>query len=271
MNPSDLTKLMASKNDFETLLGRFEVWLLVFGIFVGIGVVGESIFGIRTWWNSRKLQEVNQQIDQYRQSETSQVNQKAGEALERATVAEQHLAEANERAEIARKEAEGFRLQIADAAKQAAQADAKAAQATLDLAKYRAGRKLTSEQQQRIAARIKLFSGTPYELAVAPGSEAVSLLSTIDAILRESGWDTKESAKTDFRFIITLPSGSKVEQIVGSGVEVLIPQSIVGKYGTAASTLVTALRSEGIETRGVIDPKEVNSPNNVHITVGSQQ
>lgn len=44
------------ESQLEAVIARIDIWLLVFGIVVVIGVAGESFFGIRHWWNSRKLQ-----------------------------------------------------------------------------------------------------------------------------------------------------------------------------------------------------------------------
>src|SRR5437879_6116159 len=98
MDPSELTKWVTRKNELEAVLGRFEIWLLVFGALVVIGVAGETIFGIRSWWNNRKLQEVNREIDQYRQSETAQLNERAAEAFERAATANERAAKAEQAA-----------------------------------------------------------------------------------------------------------------------------------------------------------------------------
>jgi len=98
MNPPDIAKLLARKDELGTLLGRFEFWLLLFGILVVVGVAGESYFGIRSWWNNRKLHEIARQIDQYRQAETAEMNRQAGEAFKQA-------GEANERAGKLEKEA----------------------------------------------------------------------------------------------------------------------------------------------------------------------
>jgi hypothetical protein len=84
MAASEITKLLARKGELETLLQGFEVWLLFFGIFVVIGVAGESFFGIRTWWNNRTLQQVNHSIDEYRLAEAARFNKEASDARERA-------------------------------------------------------------------------------------------------------------------------------------------------------------------------------------------
>jgi hypothetical protein len=93
MNPADLAKLLERRSQLEGILSRFEIWLLVFGALVVIGVAGESFFGIRTWWNNRKLQEVSGQIDQYRQSQIAEALKQAAEANLARTKIEQQLAD----------------------------------------------------------------------------------------------------------------------------------------------------------------------------------
>src|SRR2546426_7740477 len=48
-----------SMEGLEALLARTDVWLLIFGVFVAVGVAGESFFGIRHWWNSRLLRKLS--------------------------------------------------------------------------------------------------------------------------------------------------------------------------------------------------------------------
>ena len=75
------------KSELEALLSRIDVWLLIFGVIVVIGVAGESFFGIRHWWNSRKLQRIQQEeSDELRAeiarlaNETAAANARAAEA-----------------------------------------------------------------------------------------------------------------------------------------------------------------------------------------------
>jgi hypothetical protein len=42
MDASELAKLLARKTELESRLEGFEVWLIIFGILVVVGVAGES-------------------------------------------------------------------------------------------------------------------------------------------------------------------------------------------------------------------------------------
>ena len=112
-----------SKEALGALLARIDVWLLVFGIIVVIGVAGESLFGIRYWWNSRKLQALQRAEDLARQVEMARLNREAGDArkdagsaMERAAQADERAASANERASTNEKEAARLRKLAEDEA-----------------------------------------------------------------------------------------------------------------------------------------------------------
>jgi len=82
---------MDTKAILVARLESIDIWLLVFGVIVVIGVAGESVVGIRHWWNSRKLQRIQD-------AETADAKQKLVQAeldLEelRAKVAWRHIAQ----------------------------------------------------------------------------------------------------------------------------------------------------------------------------------
>jgi hypothetical protein len=260
---------------------RWRKWLRIFELMVIIGVAGELVADGGIFLFSRHLQTITeteyadlnkQATDAYNQAEharkeadsfeldIAKAKQGAADADERASKAEENLgsakrdaAVANERAAEANKIAEGERL------------------ARLKLEKRLAPRTLNNDQQRRIESKIKPFSGTPYELAVDPVPEAINLLKTVDAILRSSGWTNKESAKTDFRFVITLPSGSKVEQGVFAGVVVKLTKTMLPKYEAAAGALIRALQAEGIDATAEILEETDPSPKALHVMIGSKE
>ena len=69
-----------------------------------------------------------------------------------------------------------------------AQAQERAAQAQLELGKYRAPRVLTAEQQRAIEEALRPFAGQQYALSVAPGIEPAALLCVLDGVLSRAGW-----------------------------------------------------------------------------------
>src|SRR2546426_8038734 len=84
------------KTELEALLARIDIWLLVFGIVVVVGVAGESFFGIRHWWNSRKLQALQNAESLAQQGEIERLKKESGSTLERAANAEKQAAQAGE-------------------------------------------------------------------------------------------------------------------------------------------------------------------------------
>lgn len=88
-----LDTLLARKAALDGAISRIDVWLLVFGILVVVGVAGESVFGIRAWWNNRKLHSVQQSIDEMRRGETVKLESDVASARARQAEAELKLAE----------------------------------------------------------------------------------------------------------------------------------------------------------------------------------
>jgi hypothetical protein len=212
--------------------------------------------------------------------EASQENERAAKTEQQASEENERAAKALKAAEEARRNAEGLELQIAQADERAARADQNAAEANRQAEQERlarvkieqqlAPRVLTEEQQRRIKEKVGLFLGTPYELLVDPEPEAISLITTIDTVLRSAAWLDKESEKKEFRFTFTLPSGSKVEQSYFSGIFIQITDALSRKYGKGAEKLVEALRAEGLNAELSRLPANDPSPNTIHIAIGSK-
>jgi hypothetical protein len=141
----------------------------------------------------------------------------------------------------------------------------------LELLKFKAPRILTPIQRERIRVKLQPFPGTPYELAVIPMPEAMSLVGTVDAILRSSAWANKESAKTNFRNVFTSAGGSTIEEEYLSGFVVKATKALLEKYQPAVDTLVAALRAEGIDARAEVLKDDDPSPASIHVAVGIKE
>jgi len=213
MADATLDALLTRKEVLEGIISRIDVWLLVFGIFVVIGVAGESVFGIRAWWNNRKLHTVLESIESLRAVEAAKFNQHAADANREAGIARKE-------AETARRDAEGFKLDISKANEQSAQADQKAAEAKLELAKLRTPRSITSVD--KVVISLAQFKGTEYTFsAVGAGDEPIQLLKQIDGILQNAGWKRVKppagfpainvfGSEVDFAVAIAIPSGLRI-------------------------------------------------------------
>ena len=80
------------KAQLHTLLARIDVWLLIFGVIVVVGVAGESFFGIRHWWNSRKLQAIQDAEERQREETIASLNQEAARLRKEADELEAQIA-----------------------------------------------------------------------------------------------------------------------------------------------------------------------------------
>jgi len=69
-----LEKLVANKEALESAIEHIDLWLLIFGLIVAVGVVGEFVYGFKAWRNNQKLHVVQQSIDQLRQTEIAHLN-----------------------------------------------------------------------------------------------------------------------------------------------------------------------------------------------------
>ena len=83
---------------------------------------------------------------------------------------------------------EEFRLSLAKINQQAEEARDRAAQATLELAKFKTPRNLTSAQQARIVAKAVRFRGTTFDVAASNSKEPLDLVTMIEEALTKAGW-----------------------------------------------------------------------------------
>jgi hypothetical protein len=117
--------------------------------------------------------------------EASQENERAAKAEQQATEENAHAAKALEAAEIARKNAEGYSLQIAQANERAAQAELE----TERLRQQMADRTLTPTQQNLLVADLSRSSGTVIDVATFGDSAEISgIARLITDSLTRAGW-----------------------------------------------------------------------------------
>lgn len=178
------------KSAIEALLARIDIWLLIFGVLVVIGVAGESFFGIRHWWNSRKLQTMQRTDELNLQAEIARLNKQAGDAFERAGKAEENLAGANARAAAANERA-------AKAEQAAAEANRIAEQERLARVKIEqrlADRDITDTQRARL---LQVLRTRPEEHAIidsllSEGREAFAYAGKIATVFHDARWDVAD-------------------------------------------------------------------------------
>lgn len=241
MSDPTLNALLARRDVLEHILANIDIGLVIFGVFVVIGVGGESIFGIRAWRNNRKLHDVQQAIENIRQTEATEFNRQAeltakafeskiAESNAIAKTAEAQVASANARAQEAVAAAEHERL------------------ARLELEARLADRILTPQQQSALIAQVSPFRGVVIDVVIWGDTPEIQIIGgSILNALRKAGW--------------TVNSG----QAVGAGAAVrgiLLGTRADSNPDTirASATLISALRAAGLAT----DPwsfDELRTPN----------
>ena len=248
-----LNTLLNRRELIEQSLATIDVWLLIFGIFVVIGVGGESIFGIRAWLINRKLHSVQIEIESFHQAETAVLVNQA--------------ADANRDASFARKDAEAFKLDIAKANERAANAEKSAAEANLALEKLKTPRTLSLEQQTRVSAAVHGFPKTPFDIFASVDPEAADLANKIEGALLLAGWE-----EVDIGGTVNMSRGPGKKPfgiLIGTGMSVEFAQSRQDFF-TPADRLITALKAQGLAVKGLATA-EGNAPNAIHIKIGKKE
>lgn len=231
---------MLSKSATETGLALSEIALLLFGVALVFGLVGEYAESDK-WKRWQKLFALlviggvagelladggifvlSRHLQTVAETEIAELNKKAAEASERAARAEEHLGEANKRA--------------AEAEREAAKSNETAEKerfARLQLEARLAPRSLSLAQQKDVRERLKQFSGTRLDIFVyGDTNEMLSLGFTLSSIAGAAGWNVR---------------------IWGVSVEIVVTGVVIGtKPGqdraveNAADALLSALNRNGI-------------------------
>lgn len=133
---------------------------------------------------------------------------------------------------------EKLKSSVAVANEEAAKANLLAAEAKLELAKFRAPRTLSNEQQKRIFDKVKKFPGTTFTVTTYPGEpEAVEFSNTISNILVKAGWRLN-------------PNNSKGSLLgSASGLVVVAGKQAGDKAIEKGTALLEALLSEGVSAK----------------------
>ncbi len=161
------------------------------------------------------------------------------------------IASAREAAAKAQATAEGFRLDIAKANQRAEEAKERAAQANLELARFKAPRTLSPEQQKQISEKLKTFAGRQFDVAILVEPEPQDLLLQVENALTAAGWiEIDWKGGGNFAEITFVRKGRPTVGIATvSGLIVQMHPDQVSELGTAAQALTSALNAEGISAK----------------------
>jgi len=129
-------------------------------------------------------------------------------------------------------------IDAAKANERAANAEVRAAEANLELAKLKAPRTLSLEQQDRVVEKLKKFSGTTFQIITYPGEpEPAAFSNIIASILVRAGWQFN-------------PNNSRGSLLgLASGVIIVVGRQAGTIAEEKGKSLLEALVSEGISAK----------------------
>jgi hypothetical protein len=169
--------------------------------------------------------------------------------------------------------------QMAQYRARAAEADQKAQEAALELARLTTPRIIPLGQHKEIADSLRAFAGTRFDTAVAlSDDEALTILEMIEAIVRAADW-----VQIDWREVPTIPGSMPIVlnrpglPSIGNasipGILIQFESDMQAALGPAATALATALVTAGVPAR--VGPNFVtNTAANttaIHIFVGRKE
>jgi hypothetical protein len=193
---------------FEHRLNRKLLAAAVGWFLVSIGVVGEFWLEAKVKQFDVSIQFIDNDLSLQTKLEIARANERAananseaGEARKeaegfkaqiaasdaRAKHAEAQVASAKAGSDAASTKAEGFRLDIAKAQESASIAQARAAEANLELARIKLPRSLINVPE--LVSSLRAFAETEYTFAsVFQDLESIEFLKSIDDVLQRAGW-----------------------------------------------------------------------------------
>lgn len=161
---------------------------------------------------------------------------------------------------------EALNREIAASNERAAEANARALEASLALEKFKAPRSLSMEAQQRIVAKVKPFAGTQFNVSATQDKEALNLLMGIEDALNAAEW---KELKMIGEGTLRRNGRPSVILVVEVGVSIQVAQSMKEKLLPTAKALVEALNEEGIDARDEFTWNNSNS-DIIHVVVGQK-
>jgi hypothetical protein len=160
------------------------------------------------------------------------------------TAAKIELGQQQVRAADADARVAGVETELAKQRERTAIAEKSASDAALALARFKQPRILSKEQQDRIAAKVKSFAGTTFDVAASNRSEPLTLVVQIEESLSSAGWkELNWPGSTDGQAntLITRPGKTSVGMAIETGVTIQVKISEKAELLGAAKILASAL------------------------------
>lgn len=165
--------MLSTKEELEALLRTLDVWVIVFGVFVAIGVAGESIVGFIHFRKSSQLQRLQtaenlaqQTVIERLRNESASIRSDTAKAMERAAHAEQQAAESNRIAEQERL-------------------------ARVKIEERLAPRRIGPKEHSAFVAALEPFAGSTVVITKLGDFEAARFGDDLVSVLKEAGWNVQ--------------------------------------------------------------------------------
>lgn len=281
MAPRETKKAFRMRPSLETAVAWFDGagWVLVAALAIGVvctiiivfmGIVKEGY-----WDEARETARV-------RIAELATEGEKAKAEVERAhadieaarqltatlenstALARAEAAAANERAANSESNAAFAQMSASGAMARAAEAERRAAQARLELAKYKAPRSISPEQQKVMAESLKAFPGTPFDFSVL-GAESVTIMQQIADALELAGWSRKPWSGGGI--LRNIPGKPPAGDVILFGIVLQMTDPALSE---ALKALVGELKAAELEEVYIHDP-ENSTPPRIHIMIGQKR
>jgi hypothetical protein len=151
-------------------------------------------------------------------------------------------------------------------------AKAEAANARLELAKFKAPRVLEPKQLAAITSAMRVFPNTQFDVAIGPmgDPEPEVFGRSISSALIDAGWSQIDwDTKPDAQMRLTRPGGAAIGFAAVTNVIVDIHPSQVARLWPVAQALAAALKAAGIDAEAQQGSGGRNSNENaIHVMIG---
>ncbi|MFZ0340028.1 MAG: hypothetical protein WAL45_18510 [Terracidiphilus sp.] len=198
-------------------------------------------------------------------------NEKIAATTERLTAAQEELARLQKDAADAEAAQKRVETDLETQKQRTAEAQKAAADAALELAKFRAPRVVPPEKEEAIIAALRPFAGQSFALAVFPDPEPLALIRSLDTLLKSAGWRRAPAQIQRDGGVLVEVSGETAASIFDSGVDAYIAPDDNESLG-AQRAFCQSLVNVGIPCETHRTPQLVGkTPRAITISVGKKQ
>jgi hypothetical protein len=143
-----------------------------------------------------------------------------------------------------------------------------AAKASLEVARFKAPRRISKEHREKLSKALKAFPDIPFDFAIVTEPEAISFMEQIASVLEEAGWKRKTWKGAPGDLVYSLPGRPATGIVTHVGLEIQFANSRTLEWGTAIKILWDGLLAAEIEATALRLSDNIVNPDAVHIKVG---